>query len=103
MNQAEFTKLVDSQLEECRRVLVTKGEAYAGNVDRLANFKRNAADLGLTPFQIWSVYAFKHIDTIKIAIKTNPQSPVDKSEGLDGRITDAINYLLLLKSLLHDN
>lgn len=100
VTREEFTNIVSRTLDECQTVLGLKGEAYAGSGDVTANFKRVAANLGLTPYQVWAVYAGKHVDTIFSAIKLSPDAPVDKSEGLDGRIVDAINYLLLLKALL---
>lgn len=100
VTREDFTKLVTETLDECQTVLGIKGAAYAGSGDVTANFKRVAASLGLTPYQVWAVYAGKHVDTIFSAIKLSPVAPVDKSEGLDGRIVDAINYLLLLKALL---
>jgi hypothetical protein len=89
--------------EESIGLLNTKGLAYAGAQDSLANFKRNAERLGLSPFQIWAVYFNKHIDSINNAIKINPCVPVDKTEGLRGRIVDSITYLTLLQCLLDDN
>lgn len=81
-------------------LLLTKGKAYSSLNDSLANFYRNAERLGLTPFQIWAVYFNKHIDSINNAIQYNPSNPVDSSEGLEGRIRDAITYLTILECLL---
>lgn len=103
MNREQFRNFVAERQKKQLEILDTKGPAYAGNQNTFANFERNAEDLGLTKFQIWSVYAFKHIDTIKRAIKDNPSAPVDKSEGLEGRIDDAINYLTLLAGMLKEN
>ena len=81
---------------------VTKGKAYSGTEDSLANFKRNAEACGITAFQTWLVYAAKHWDTIINSIKQSPKFPIDKTEGLDGRIDDLITYLILLKCLSID-
>ena len=90
--------------KERTKLLHSKGQSYSGNTDPFKNFKQNAERLGLSKYQIWQVYAFKHIDSISNAIKSNPSSPVDKSEGLKGRIHDAQNYLdLLYGMLVEDN
>ena len=81
--------------EQCRNLLIKKGAEYAGNVDRYANFKRQADALGMTSFEIWAVYFNKHVDAINSAIKRNPEMPTVLSEPLEGRIQDNINYLLL--------
>lgn len=73
-----------------------KGHDYAGDEDALANFKNHAAELGLTPEQIWGVYAGKHYD----AIKTYVREGAVASEPIEGRIEDMILYLFLLYGLV---
>jgi hypothetical protein len=80
-----------------------KGAAYAGEEDTLDNFKRNATRWGLTKYQVWGVYAGKHMDAIENAIKANPARPIDGTEGLIGRINDARVYLSLLACLLEED
>lgn len=80
----------------------TKGVDYAENDDRLANFKQIAAQTGITPFQVWAVYAGKHSDSIFKAIRRNPTLPVKKGEPLSENIKDVIAYHLLLLGLLKE-
>lgn len=103
MKREFFLKLVATRQETRRRLLELKGAAYSGNDDAFNNFKKNGVLLGLTKYQIWAVYFNKHIDSILNAIKARPDSPVDKSEGLNGRIDDAINYLDLLFGMLDED
>lgn len=86
-----------------REILEAKGHSYAGNGDSLANFKRNAERLGLSKYQIWGVYFNKHIDSINTAIQDNPTKPNDKTEGIEGRVIDAKNYLDILICLLRED
>lgn len=102
MDRNTFKVLVDARLEECKEILGVKGAAYAGSKDVLRNFKSNAERLGITPYQVWAIYANKHFDTIINAISTTPSYPVDASESMQGRIKDSINYLLLLDALLSE-
>lgn len=88
--------------DECKKTMIAKGKSYAGTEDSLANFKRNAERLGMTPFQVWAIYFNKHIDSINNAIKENPEHPVDSSESIRGRIIDTINYATILECLLVD-
>lgn len=96
-------KVISNLFKDCNDVLDSKGKSYAGTEDSLANFKRNAERLGLTKYQVWSVYFGKHIDSIFNAVKYNPELPVDNSEGMHGRILDAINYLSILYCLLYED
>lgn len=81
-------------------VLQSKGTDYSGDTDCLSNFKRLAAELGLSKYQVWLVYFTKHLDSIRNAIRANPDTPRVASEPLTGRILDARNYLLLLDCML---
>ena len=93
------TALFDEEV----KVSITKGKAYAGEGDSLANFKRIAERSGVSKYQVWQIYANKHFDAIDNAIKANPNAPVDESEGLRGRIIDARNYLAILLCLLTED
>lgn len=97
MTKNEFLELIEDQYHKIIDLTRSKGEEYSRSDDQLANFKRNAADLGLTPQQIWAVYFNKHIDSIKSYI-ANPTKPL--SEPIEGRIDDAILYLLLFKAMV---
>lgn len=103
MKREEFYKLVTEATSEMMRLLEEKGRAYSGEGDVFDNFKRNADAMGLTKYQVWLVYCSKHFDAIRNAVKQNPSQPIDKSEGLVGRIDDAINYLNLLRGMLKED
>lgn len=102
MTRDEFLVLVSQAHERQLEIMRVKGAAYSGTDDVFANFKRNGERLGLTKYQIWLVYFMKHVDSIANAVKASPNAPVDKSEGLEGRIDDAENYLKLLRGMLNE-
>lgn len=103
MNLKDRNKLIKDLLAECLDVLLNKGDAYSGDEDANSNFKRNAKHLGLTKYQVLSVYMHKHLDGINNAIKVNPFEPEEKTEGMKGRIVDAINYLCILHTLIEED
>jgi len=98
-----FFRLIEDGNARRAEIARKKGKAYSGQEDPFSNFKRNAERLGLTKYQVWSIYAAKHIDSIFNAIKSNPQSPRDESEGLQGRVDDCIVYLNLLLGMLSED
>ncbi|MEW6006150.1 MAG: hypothetical protein AB1695_12630 [Stygiobacter sp.] len=102
MTNEQRLKITDNLYKLRLKILQDKGKAYANNEDVNSNFKVVAELLGLTPFQVWAVYFLKHIICITNSIKDNPESPVDLTEGLKGRILDAQNYLDILQSLLEE-
>ena len=103
MTASERTKLLKQYLDDVINVLDSKGKAYSGTDNVNRNIEDTANDLRLTKYQVWSVFFKKHIDCIFNSIADNPEAPVDNTESLDGRITDAINYLLILKTMLVDD
>jgi hypothetical protein len=89
----DYTNVAESLLAEANAIEVSKRPGYTGgSEDVLANFKRIAERLHMTPEQVWAVYFAKHTDAIMTAM-TQPTLPV--SEALLGRFADAINYLKL--------
>jgi len=91
-------------IRTCDAILTLKGNDYTQGAsskgkdprDRLKNFYRNAERMHLTPYQVLQVYMTKHLD----AIETFLVSGRVESEPIDGRICDAINYLLLLYKMI---
>ena len=105
MQRAMFNELIIKKTFETIQDLSTnKGHEYSGEDDALSNFKRNAERVGITPMQVWAVFAGKHYDSICTYIKESmSQEKRVLTEPIDGRIDDLITYLLLLKGLIHDN
>lgn len=98
MKRDDFNKLRDSVYKDIVAINETKGKDYSGDEDALSNFKRAAERLGMTPLQVWGVYASKHWAAIESFIKNGAV----ESEPIEGRIDDAILYLFLLRGLLEE-
>ena len=64
MNRADFDEHVDAMVKRTADLLIRKGAEYAGDGDRLANFKRNADKNGQTVLESWQTYWGKHVDSI---------------------------------------
>lgn len=103
MNLSEYTKVFEATFESCRNLGATKGGEYAGTERKTnvhANFDRLSGDLGVAPITILMVYLAKHLDSIRNwASHANKDISPSLSEPVEGRIDDAINYLILLKAM----
>lgn len=98
---ARWADLLDQTVTSIRLLAEAKGGEYAGDTDRLANFRRNASVLGLLPEQVWAVYAGKHWDAIQQWIRDLSQGKErPRLESLAGRADDLIVYLILLKAMI---
>lgn len=107
MNNADFERdIVDATFKRVKEIGATKGREYAGqDLDRLANFKRNGANLGLEPTTCWLVYAGKHWDSICTFMRDLQAGRADEkllSEPIEGRLDDLLVYCLLAKGLIAD-
>ncbi|RLC39729.1 MAG: hypothetical protein DRH51_06665 [Candidatus Coatesbacteria bacterium] len=90
MYKDDFYALVKNMQEEEQDILFRKGHDYqCGSDDVLANFKRIAERLSLSPLEVWAVYFLKHIDAILTFVKKGEVA----SEDIEGRFNDARNYL----------
>ena len=95
MTFEEFEKYWQGLIAEAWAIQTKKGVDYAGREDKLANFKNVAQATGLTPLQVWGVYAKKHIDAVFNFVKHGQV----ESEPIRGRIVDIINYLSFVEPL----
>ena len=100
MNKADFQRVLRETSDTLQVLTDSKGREYANSCDQLANFKRLSAQLGLTKEQVVMVYLAKHLDSIHSYVR-NPDQ--DLSEPIQGRIHDAILYLVLLKACIDED
>ena len=100
MTRERIEYIANDLFNKCTELRKNKGTDYSqGNVDVLANFKKEAGNFGTDPKLILGVYMNKHFSAINNYIKSNGQS---ESEPINMRICDAINYLILLQGLIQD-
>lgn len=102
MNAQDFNKIVEARLRFCRDLLVPKGEEYARNGDRLHNFKTAGRVAGVTPERALLGMYLKHLVSVMDIIDDIDHGKLPKRVVLDEKITDSINYHLLLEGLVQD-
>ena len=97
MNSENFNKIVENRLEACKEILVNKNKEYSSETDRLHNFKVAARIDGITPEQaLWGMYKKHLVSVMDLVAFPGDATP----EILREKITDSINYHLLLEALL---
>lgn len=97
MNAEEFEQIVTTVLNRTENVLVVKAREYATDADRLHNFKVAAALQGCNPAQALGGMMAKHTVSIFDMIQSGSTYP---REVWDEKITDHINYLVLLRAIV---
>ena len=97
MNNEEFHSVVDNQIRTCVEILDSKSSEYAEDGDRLHNFKVAAKLQDCSVQQALAGMMAKH--TISIYDMCRSNETFSEELWLE-KITDSINYLLLLKASL---
>tara|TARA_R110002051_G_scaffold324439_2_gene421700 strand:- start:142 stop:420 length:279 start_codon:yes stop_codon:yes gene_type:complete len=86
-------------LDEVTEMRDAGQKEYAHTEDNVfANFERVSELTDVSREKVLLVYLLKHIDGISAYIKGHQS----QRESVNGRITDAIVYLLLLKGMVHE-
>lgn len=97
----DYNQILDDTLTEMRKLGNLKGGEYAGDDDRLANFRRNGLALGLPMEAVWHTYTAKHWDAITQYIRDTVHGTTrPRMEPVTGRVDDMLVYLILFKCML---
>lgn len=104
MNSKDFNKAINAQIDTCVNLLTSKGAEYSTvrlsdeNCDRLAHFKKAAAIMDTTPKQALMGMLSKHLVSVSGMCAGGKYSAERWSE----KITDSINYLLILRAMVEE-
>lgn len=99
----EYVAVTKETMDTVLKLGKLKGGEYSGDDDRLLNFRRGGRNFAVPAELIMMVYAGKHWD----ALMQYTQDVVhgtsrERLEGIEGRIDDLINYLILFKCLYRE-
>lgn len=98
MKTEKFNEIIHEQISRSLDVLVVKAKEYATD-DRLHNFKTAAVLKQETPVQALSGMLVKHTVSIFDMCNSNDRDMGKWNE----KITDHINYLLILRALIEED
>jgi hypothetical protein len=99
MDAETFSEIVSDQIRLSKDVLVDKGRQYAGGDDKLHNFRVAAELQDVTMMEALSGMMAKHTVSIYDMLNSAELFSLDQ---WDEKITDHINYLLILAAVLRD-
>lgn len=100
MTFEDFDKIQAKLLLEVAGMGSTKGKEYANSVSRFANFDRAAEKNGVSRLVVANIFLTKHMDAIDSFIKNGK---IFSTEGIHGRIVDAITYLTLIDGMIRED
>ena len=99
MTNEKFEGIVVDQLNRCHDLLIIKGKEYSLEEDRLVAFKRAAALQGETVKQALCGMLAKHVVSVYDMCMSDEEFTEDR---WNEKITDTINYLLILKATVKE-
>src|SRR5208282_332634 len=100
---AQWDKLLESSIAKIKELSKLKGGEYAGDHDRLANFRDEAKALDLHMETIWCVYVNKYWAAVKQYVKDLQHGTTrPRMESISGRLDDIIVYSLLFKAMIEE-
>ena len=100
MDNETFFMIAEKFFDNCLDISKKKGEEFTvGSGKKFTNFESIAARLDWTREKVLMVYLEKHIDSIRHFILHGTEA---SDEKIDGRILDAVNYLVLLYGMLYE-
>lgn len=99
MNGTEFNKVVEEQIQHCKDLLISKGTEYKSTVDRFHTFDVAAELQNCSSRQALAGMMAKHTVSVYDMCQGEDTYSLDRWEE---KITDSINYLLLLKAMVID-
>lgn len=101
MKSKEFNQILNQQLEKCKDVLSAKNKEYSAGGDRLSNFKVASMLQSEHPLKSLLGMMTKHTVSISDMINdVNHDQRYPEIKDWDEKITDSINYLILMKALV---
>ena len=101
----DFDRLVEYVVEKCiKGVMCAKSAEYAREGDKLYNFKRAAEVSGKTSLECLQGMKLKHDVSIldMLADEADPTKRTHSLELWEEKISDDINYLILMLALLYE-
>lgn len=101
LNQINFNKAQITVSKDCQFLRDAGQKEYAhAEENAFGNFERTADDLeNISREQVLWIFVKKHLDGIKAYINGHKS----QREPVQGRINDAIVYLILLRGMVDDN
>jgi hypothetical protein len=99
MSPEDFKGLFESQMSMCSDTLLKKGKEYSTDEDKLYNFKVAAGLQGILPKEACAGFMAKHTVSIYDMCRSGGTFT---DEQWNEKITDHINYLILLRALVYE-
>lgn len=99
MDAQTFEIVVDEQMDRSRTMLFSKNGHYNPNEDKLRGFKATATLRNTTPQGALAGMMVKHTLSVYDMCESGKEYPIDV---WDEKISDHINYLLLLRAVVEE-
>jgi hypothetical protein len=100
MKKVEFETIFNEQMRRCNEILIEKARQYADDTNRLHNFDTAAALRGVSRREALAGMMAKHTVSIYDMCQSSEVFP---SAVWEEKITDHMNYLILLMAIVTED
>ena len=97
ITREELNRIFEEVINNSRDVMFSKNREYSRDTNALDNFDTSSEEAGITPLQAWAVFFRKHLNSILTYVREGKSY---SNEDISERITDCINYLVILQALI---
>lgn len=99
MTKEDLKNVMDRVIQEIQSLCEAGQKEYAGGENAFGNFERIASRIDTSREKVLWTYLTKHLDGIESHIKGH----ISQREPVEGRINDAIVYLIILRGMVEDS
>tara|TARA_A100001201_G_C4078803_1_gene198260 strand:- start:1258 stop:1584 length:327 start_codon:yes stop_codon:yes gene_type:complete len=100
MTQKEFNEVIKQLDKMSKSIMNDKRPEYTNeNEDVLQNFKNTAERIDISDLKVWTVFFEKQIQSVLAHVKN---ANLKKSEPIESRFADIINYCYLGLALFYE-
>lgn len=100
LNEEQFQALITKRIYDIQNTLISKGQEYVRNGDRLWNFRETARREGSTMLEALNGMMAKHVTSFHDMITDVKNGKNIPQKFLDDKIVDLLNYHLLAEAIV---
>jgi len=98
MDAKTFDKYFDEIFNKSEEIFLQARKEYAENEDVFKNFEALESILNISREEVLFVYFYKHV----LGISNYLKGVKKQRDSIEGRILDAINYLIMLYAMIKE-
>lgn len=97
-----FNDCIDNRLNDCKKLLLVKSLEYRRNDNPYHNFNVGAKFTGESSEKVLYGFLLKHLISLQDIVNDVNESKLPSKEIIAAKVSDIINYMLILEALIEE-